>query len=297
MNWRKKVCLGTAQFGNVYGITNKKKSELSVSEIKKFLILLKKNKIEFVDTALNYKNVDIKLEKTKINLNKFKIITKIPRPKAKEKFYKRKILRKILKSKEILKIKSFNAILIHNCQDLNVKQAKLIKDTLNELKDRKLTKKIGLSVYNPKDLNFMLRFFIPDLLQAPHNVFDARFTQGKILNKIFKNNIELHVRSVFLQGLLLTDMKNINLKFNKWEKLFEKWDLYCKKNKISKLEASVSLAMKNKKIKKIVVGFSNIDEFIEFLKIQVKNKLIFPKFLTDNEKNIDKLINPYNWKT
>ena len=40
MNWRKKVCLGTAQFGNVYGITNKKKSELSVSEIKKFLILL-----------------------------------------------------------------------------------------------------------------------------------------------------------------------------------------------------------------------------------------------------------------
>jgi len=143
----------------------------------------------------------------------------------------------------------------------------------------------------------MLRFFIPDLIQAPHNVFDARFTQGKILNKIFKNNIELHVRSVFLQGLLLTDMKNINLKFNKWEKLFEKWDLYCKKNKISKLEASVSLAMKNKKIKKIVVGFSNIDEFIEFLKIQVKNKLIFPKFLTDNEKNIDKLINPYNWKT
>ena len=142
----------------------------------------------------------------------------------------------------------------------------------------------------------MFKFFIPDLIQAPHNVFDNRFMQSKILNKIFKYKIELHVRSVFLQGLLLTDIKKMNLKFSKWKKLFEKWDLYCKKNKTSKLEAAVSLAMKNKKIKKIVVGFSNIDEFIEFLKIRVKNKLIVPKFLTDNEKNIDKLINPYNWK-
>lgn len=296
MNWGNKICLGTAQFGNIYGITNRNKIELNINEIKKFLILLKKNKIEFIDTALNYKNVDKKLEKTKINLNRFKIITKIPKPKTKEKFYKRKILRKILKSREILKIKSFHSILIHNCQDLNSKQAKLIRDTLIELKDKKLTKKIGLSVYNAKDLNFMFKFFIPDLIQVPHNVFDNRFMQSKILNKIFKYKIELHVRSVFLQGLLLTDIKNMNLKFSKWKKLFEKWDLYCKKNKTSKLEAAVSLAMKNKKIKKIVVGFSNIDEFIEFLKIRVKNKLIAPRFLTDNEKNIDKLINPYSWK-
>jgi aryl-alcohol dehydrogenase-like predicted oxidoreductase len=297
MNWGNKICLGTAQFGNIYGITNKNKNELDVKEIKKFLILLKKNKIVFIDTALSYKNVDKKLKKTKINLDKFEIITKIPKPKSNEKFYKKKILKKILQSKRTLKIKSFHSILIHNCQDLNTKQAKLIKDTLIELKDKKLTKKIGLSVYNTKDLNFMFKFFIPDLIQVPQNVFDTRFMQSKILNKIFKYNIELHVRSVFLQGLLLIDIKNMNLKFNKWKKLFEKWDLYCKKNKTSKLEAAVNLAMRNKNIKKIVVGFSNIDEFIEFLKIKAKNKLTVPKFLTDNEKNIDKLINPYNWKT
>jgi aryl-alcohol dehydrogenase-like predicted oxidoreductase len=295
MSWGKKICLGTAQFGNIYGITNRNRNELNVKEIKEFLKLLIKNKIEFIDTALNYKNVDKKLKKTKINLNKFNIITKIPAPKIKEKFYKKEIFRKILKSKKILKIKSFYAILIHNCNNLNSEQAKLIRETLAELKKKQITKKIGLSVYNTKDLNFMFKFFTPDLIQVPHNVFDARFMQNKILNKISKYNIELHIRSIFLQGLLLIDLKKMNYKFNKWKKIFEKWDLYCKKNKTSKLDAAVNLAMRNKKIKKVVVGFSNINEFIEFLKIRVKNELTFPKFLTDSEKNIDKLINPYNW--
>ena len=75
MNWKNKICLGTAQFGKIYGITNKKKKQTSVQEIKNFLLLLKKNKIDFIDTALSYKNVDKKLSKTKINLNKFNIIT------------------------------------------------------------------------------------------------------------------------------------------------------------------------------------------------------------------------------
>jgi aryl-alcohol dehydrogenase-like predicted oxidoreductase len=137
MSWSKKICLGTAQFGNIYGITNRNRNELNVKEIKKFLKLLIKNKIEFIDTALNYKNVDKKLKKTKINLNKFNIITKIPAPEIKEKFYKREIFRKILKSKKILKIKSFYAILVHNCNNLNSEQAKLIRDTLAELKKKK----------------------------------------------------------------------------------------------------------------------------------------------------------------
>ena len=42
MKWGNKICLGTAQFGSIYGITNRNKNELKVKEIKKFLILLKK---------------------------------------------------------------------------------------------------------------------------------------------------------------------------------------------------------------------------------------------------------------
>ena len=137
MEWKKKICLGTAQFGSIYGITNENKKQLSVKKIKEFLILLKKNKIKFIDTALNYTNVDKKLSKTKIDLNNFKIITKIPSPQKKEKFYKKKTLKSILKSKKLLKINNFYAILIHGCQNLNTNQAKLIGDILLELKKKK----------------------------------------------------------------------------------------------------------------------------------------------------------------
>ena len=172
MSWKKKICLGTAQFGSIYGITNKNKKQLSVKKIREFLILLKKNKIEFIDTALNYPNVDKKINKTKINLKNFKIITKIPPPKKKDKFYKKKTLKKILESKKLLKIKNFHAILIHGCNNLNLKQVMIIKDILIELKKKKISSKVGLSIYEIKELNFMLKFMIPDIVQVPHNIFD-----------------------------------------------------------------------------------------------------------------------------
>ena len=297
MEWKKKICLGTAQFGSIYGITNENKKQLSVKKIKEFLILLKKNKIKFIDTALNYTNVDKKLSKTKINLNNFKIIKKIPPPQKKEKFYKKKTLKSILKSKKLLKINNFYAILIHGCQNLNTNQAKLIGDILLELKKKKITLKVGLSLYNIQELDFMLKFFTPDIIQVPHNIFDNRFTQNKILNKISKYNIDLHIRSIFLQGLLLIDPQNINIKFSRWIKLFKKWHFYCTKNKISKLEGAVNFVLRTNKIKKIVVGFANTEEFIEFLKIKTKRKLAVPKLLISKIKNIEKLINPYNWKT
>ena len=45
------------------------------------------------------------------------------------------------------------------------------------------------------------------------------------------------------------------------------------------------------------MGFANTEEFIEFLKIKTKRKLAVPKLLISKIKNIEKLINPYNWKT
>ena len=93
------------------------------------------------------------------------------------------------------------------------------------------------------------------------------------------------------------DPQNINIKFSRWIKLFKRWHFYCKKNKISKIEGAVNFVLKTNKIKKIVVGFTNTEEFIEFLKIKTKKKLTVPKLLISKIKNIEKLINPYNWKT
>ena len=69
-----KISIGTANFGIKYGI---KKKKVSSTEIKKIIFILKKKKIKYLDTAINYKNADIELGKC--NLKDFLITSKIPK--------------------------------------------------------------------------------------------------------------------------------------------------------------------------------------------------------------------------
>ena len=126
-----KLIIGTANFNHRYGFERIKIKNL---EIKKIFYQISKNKIKFLDTALNYN-----LEKKtfgNINLNKFKITTKVKLPdKSKLKFIfnlKKKILRELTK----LNLNKFDTILLHNVEDLKLNQYGY--PLLNEL--RKLKK-------------------------------------------------------------------------------------------------------------------------------------------------------------
>lgn len=295
MNWKSKICLGTAQFGNIYGITNKNKKQISIDEIKKFLLLLKKNKINFIDTALAYKNVDKKLSRTKISLSYFDIITKIPKPNKKKRFSENIIYQKVLASKKKLRIKSFYAVLLHDCNNIKVEEILKVKNIFNLLKKNNHTKKIGVSLYNIEELNFILKFFIPDVIQVPLNIFDKSFIKKNILKKLSKHKIEMHVRSIFLQGLLLKNNDAIKKQFLPWTNLFLRWDNYCNKYQISKLQGAINFILNTRKIKKIVVGFTSINEFNEFLSLNIKKSKNIPEFEIKKQKNIEKLIKPYNW--
>ena len=51
------IIIGGAQIGNIYGISNYNlKKKINKIEFKKIFSFLKKNKIEYVDSALDYKN-------------------------------------------------------------------------------------------------------------------------------------------------------------------------------------------------------------------------------------------------
>ena len=295
MNWKSKICLGTAQFGNIYGITNKNKKQISIEEIKKFLLLLKKNKINFIDTALAYKNVDKKISKTKISLSNFNIITKISKPNKKKHFSENKIYHKVIASKKKLRIKSFYAVLLHDCNNIKGEEILKVKNIFNMLKKNNHTKKIGVSLYNIEELNFVLKFFVPDVIQVPLNIFDKSFIKKNILKKLSKHKIEIHVRSIFLQGLLLKNNDAIKKQFLPWANLFLRWDNYCNKYQISKLQAATNFIFNTGKIKKIVVGFTSINEFNEFLSLNIKKSKNIPEFEVKKQKNIEKLIKPYNW--
>ncbi len=72
----KKLCIGTAQFGTKYGISNKS-GKIKKKELDKLFFILKKEKIKFLDTSIDYKNCEKILNK--LNLEKIKVISKIPK--------------------------------------------------------------------------------------------------------------------------------------------------------------------------------------------------------------------------
>ena len=170
---------------------------------------------------------------------------------------------------------------------------KLIYQTLLDLKNKKITDKIGFSLYNPSELNLLLENFKPDIVQIPYNIFDNRFESTGWLSRLKKDNIEVHVRSVFLQGLLLMHRNDRPKYFNRWNQHFKKYDQFLIDKKLTPLEACLSYVFQNKDINKIIIGVNSKNQLEELIKycfldmVRIKNDFI----------NLDaELINPPLWK-
>ena len=284
-----KIALGTANFGQKYGLAGK--IIKSDKKIKKIIQFANNSKIKLIDTSNNYGSSETLLGNN--NLKNFKIITKlkISNDEKKSNNLENIVFNKVEESLLKLNIKKLYAILLHESNDLKSnKRHKLIK-VLKKLKKRNLVSKIGISIYNPKELNFIWPFWKPDIVQCPFNILDRRIYESGWLKKLKKNKTEIHVRSIFLQGLLLQNEKSMPRKFKKWKNIFKKWNNYCKKENISKIQGCINFIKSFKKISFVIIGFEDIK--------QVKN--IISYFKNDRKSyttiacNDIRLIDPRLW--
>lgn len=286
----KRICLGTANFGSRYGYKNIK---LNKKDLKKIIYKAKKENIKFFDTAFSYKNSEKNLGK--FASKSFDIITKIPKIPSLKTNIKKWIKITIDKSFKNLKKDKIYGILIHDTKVLeNKKKAKIILNYLEELKYQKKIQKIGISVYSLQELKKCFKVYNFQIIQFPFNIFDNRIIKSNFIMKLKKQNVELHARSIFLQGLLLEDSKYFDKKFKTYKKkivLFEKW---LKKNNLNKLQACLKFTFKSKIIDRFVIGISKYDQFLEIIETLKKRTVInsLPKGLTNINS---KLLNPKLW--
>ena len=191
--------LGTAQFSKNYGISNII-GKPSLKEIKKILSIAKKNKVKFLDLAEDYNGVIRLLGKLKIN--HFKIILKL---KIKSSYTKNKIIQNFKKSLKLLNLTKIHAVLIHNIYDFNYKQLNKVFNVFKYLKSIGLINKFGISGYSIIEAKKFVKIYKINFLQIPLNIFDQELIKNKNYLFFKKTKTEIHVRSIFLQGLLLMD--------------------------------------------------------------------------------------------
>lgn len=284
-----KIILGTAQFAKKYGITNQAK-KLSKKEIFKILRLCKSNKIQILDYATSYYSLGY-LNFKKI---KFKFIVKV-----KSIFFlkqsEKTIINKIDKIRNALSQSNLDYLLIHDNKITFNKKDNLFVKNIELLKKNKKIKYFGFSIYEEKELLKLKKYFnIIDVLQVPINIFDQRFVKSKYLKLYKKYKIKLHARSIFLQGSLIGEHKN-----NKLEKYlfyFEEFKNFCKKNKITKIDACIKFILSQKCIDKIIIGIDSRKQFNNLIMSFKRNNNNAGNNLKFKNFNAPKnLIDPRKW--
>ncbi len=283
-----KLSIGTAQFGFLYGICNKN-GIVNKREVKKIFNYCKLKKITSIDTAQGYGKSHKVLGSLKLkNFNITTKISEIKKIKNNENLesHINLVINKILKE---LKTKKFYALLIHNTDQLRGKTGKNIYKILQKLKKKKFSK-LGVSVYRKKELDFIIKNYQIDIVNLPISVANQEFCQNNYLLKLKNKKITIHARSIFLQGLLLSNHSNLPNKF-KNNSFFLEWFKWLKINNYDPLDVSLRFVKDMKYIDKFVIGVDNFSQLENIVKSYKKNiKIKFKKFIQSRL-----LKNPSSW--
>lgn len=284
-----KLALGTAQFGLDYGISNAD-GKVDSSEVNKILTLAKKEGINTLDTAPAYGDSEKVLGCTQLT-KAFNIVSKIPLLQHDE----INIAPYVDSSLKQLNINKLDAVLFHHADDIiSSSIAHQRFKSLMRQKELGNINKIGISVYSPEQLEFCTKHYSIDIVQLPLSCIDQRFIESDWMNKLANKNIEVHCRSLFLQGLLLVKPKDLPKNLTVFKPYFQRFEDTALQLKVSQL--SLALAIKNQypSIKKLVIGCCNVKQLSEIIKAYSEAKKITADLSTFSCKD-ENLIIPSNW--
>lgn len=284
-----RIAIGTAQFGLDYGISNTH-GRISATEIDKILSQALTLGIDTLDTAKLYGKSEEAIGLSESDA--FKVITKIPAIPENTGDVTLWIHEQLKNSLHLLKRKNIHGLLLHRPEQLTSVNGKQICSALLELKQAGVIQKIGVSIYSPEEIPKILEHITPDIIQLPFNILDQRFAQSGDMTKLHHMGIEVHVRSLFLQGLLLMPLKRLPLYFKPWHSFFYEWHYWLQEKNITPLEACISFAASFPEISKFIIGLESSNQLCEIASAFNKQPFVTPDNFSSSDIN---LINPALW--
>lgn len=282
-----KLALGTAQLGLNYGATNPS-GQISGETFRKILLDGCSFGLDTIDTASLYGNAEFQLGELGISEIPVKVVTKTPKNLTRSSVHLA-----FQESLRLMKINSVYGLMVHDVQDLLGPQGAEVWTTLSEMQANHRVSRVGVSLYEPFELEEVLRRFPVQLVQIPINVLDQKWLKGDLLKRAKSMGVEIHVRSIFLQGLLAlpigSEIPHIAKGFS--ESLNRFWDL-CHSHGISRLDGALEIVAKNPWVDRIVVGVTSVAEWVDiresFERVLTRSgQLNWDSVECDNSKLVD----------
>ena len=286
-----KLALGTAQLGLPYGIANQS-GQVSREEACQILAFARENGIDTLDTAIAYGDSEACLGA--VGTQDFKIVTKLPGLPDGVSDLGAWVHDQVQASLQRLKVESVYGLLLHRPQQLVEAQGRQMMEALERMKAEGVVKKIGVSIYTPQELDAVTQAYVIDLVQVPFNIIDRRLVTTGWLQRLHDRGVEVHTRSVFLQGLLLIPHMAMPEKFGPWAAIFDRWYAWLQENHVTTVEACLAFVASHTLIDRVVVGVDSLAQLRELLRAAGKQP---PQQLPDLRCEDENLINPSNWNS
>ena len=203
---RKRLGLGTVQFGLDYGVSNAR-GVTPAQDISEILAECGRQGICVLDTASTYGHSEKALGDAISPDASFKIVTKtIPlKGEAVGPFGLETVRAGIENSFARLRKDHIHGLLLHHADDLLLRGGEKLYGLLQSYKEAGKVSKIGISIYEQEQIEKVLSRYDIDLIQIPMNVFDQRLSRNGILHDLKNRGVEIHARSAFLQGIVFIE--------------------------------------------------------------------------------------------
>jgi aryl-alcohol dehydrogenase-like predicted oxidoreductase len=284
------LIIGTVQFGLNYGINNIN-GKISDSDIDKILNFCNDKNITYFDTAQDYGNSEDIMShyNNKYELN---IISK-------GKFGEKDA--NTIINKTLNKFQKLYCFLLHSFEDYKDNIMKI----LNNYKNNNYIQKIGISIYTVEEAISILDDYRIDIIQLPLNLLDKQWNDPVFLEKLNKrkkeNTIEIHVRSIFLQGIVLKMPVKIpkNIDKKDFEMIENNIIKICTDFNIVRNELPFAYINTIPWIDKVIIGIDNLNQLIENYNIYIKNIKLTEEQISVIKKLQEDInpiiINPSKW--
>lgn len=253
--------LGTAQLGLPYGVSNRT-GQPPEDEAAAILAGALNSGIRTFDTAPAYGGSEELLGRLLPAGAAVRIVTKTP-PLAGAEVGEADcdgVRRSAERSLERLRRERLDALLVHHGSDLALPGGERLAATLTELRDSGIVRRLGASVYDRAELDAARERLPLDLVQLPLNVFDQRLLRDGTLEELEREGVEVHVRSAFLQGLLLMDPEQLPAQLAAAEQPLRRYHEERLRAGIGPLEAALGFVDTAPGVGTILVGTNSVAE-------------------------------------
>ncbi|MDB5740640.1 MAG: bifunctional regulator KidO [Alphaproteobacteria bacterium] len=249
-----KLGLGTVQFGQAYGVSNSR-GQVHGAEVGAILNRAAQAGIRVLDTAANYGVAEEVLGG--LDLSRFRVVSKTTGLSHGLDM----VLARVRRSAATLG--RFDTLLVHFAKDLLGDNGLQFWAALQGLRDEGLFSRLGIVAYVAEDPVILAQRFQPQVMQVPFSVLDQRLLKSGALARLKDFGVEIHARSVFLQGLLFLDVLPEKLRHAALELAVVKATITA--SGTTPLAAALGFVLSRPEIDVALVGVTSLGELEEIL--------------------------------